>query len=336
MALAAEQPAIFSFLSSCQVGNHFPKSGVKIHLLKPPPKFWFSWEVKSHCFQSLVSLALLLGRTNGFLRYGGIKHSKSWVANNWHSRTSHDCWQTLEKHTNAIQALGKLSQINISRLCWYLFGGTIHCCGTNDIPRLGFSVTLMACSIFSAAARGTATDSVSQLNLRRLDGNWAYHLGYMHHGMPGTEFETQLQLWLPSLFLSLSHLCGFGAISLASFFWPKIFPWHLNFLPSLILRKGIHFPEKSHPQKQDTCSCPYTLENERLEAKNHPFTKKENDDLPFQTSITPFLCSMLIFRGVPPFPTARCCVFFFPSGDGALDLFHLVPRRKVAKGGDHK
>lgn len=156
MALAAEQPAIFSFLSSCQVGNHFPKSGVKIHHWKPPPKFWFSWEVKTHCFQSFVSLALLLGRTNGFLRSGGIKHSKSRVANIWHSRTSHDCWQTLEKHTNAIQALGKLSQINISRLCWYLFGGTIHCCGTNDIPRLGFSVTLMACSIFSAAARGTA------------------------------------------------------------------------------------------------------------------------------------------------------------------------------------
>ena len=68
MALAAEQPAILSFLSSCQVGNHFPKSGVKIHHWKPPPKFWFSWEVKSHCFQSFVSLTLFLGRTNGFLR----------------------------------------------------------------------------------------------------------------------------------------------------------------------------------------------------------------------------------------------------------------------------
>ena len=325
MALAAEQPAIFSFLSSCQVGNHFPKSGVKIHHWKPPPKFWFSWEVKTHCFQSFVSLALLLGRTNGFLRYGGIKHSKSRVAHIWHSRTSHDCWQTLEKNTNAIQALGKLSQINISRLCWYLFGGTIHCCGTSDILRLGFSVTLMACSIFSAAARGTATDSVSQLNLRRLDGNWAYHLGYMHHGMPGTEFETQLQLWLPSLFLSLSHLCGFGAISLASFFWPKIFPWHLNFLPSLILRKGIIFPKITSPAQL------------HLQLSLHPGKltwKLKITHLPkktiFRTSIIMFHVN---FQGCAHFLPPS--VFFFPSGDGALDLFHLVPGRRWL-GGDHK
>ena len=58
----------------------------------------------------------------------------------------------------------------------------------------------------------------------------------------------------------------------------------------------------------------------------------------FQTSITQLLCSMLIFRGVPPFPTARC--FFFsvrrwctwslplgPSAKGGLEVITSSHKR---------
>ena len=72
-----------------------------------------------------------------------------------------------------------------------------------------------------------------------------------------------------------------------------------------------HFPENHIPQPNCTCSCPYTLENERLEAKNHPFTKKTwsskpqllNDYVPCEFSgvyipifYRPVLCFSFFFR----------------------------------------
>ena len=276
MALAAEQPAIFSFFSSCQVGNHFPKSGVKIHHWKPPSKFWFSWEVKTHCFQ----------------RYGGIKHSKLRVANIWHSRTSHDCWQTLEKNTNAIQGWG-----NYPKSTSVDFVGTfLEVLSTAVEPTTfrGWVFRFMACSIFSAAARGTA---------RIVMGLW-----------PGVYAPWDAGYWTcpTSTLIALSCFLAFICVDLVPFRWrhfsdPKFF-LGINFLPSLI----------TSPAPK---TAPAVLTPWKMNGWNLKFITRFSKKMIFQTSME--LCSMFIFsvptfcRPVFFFFVRRWCTWSLPLGPSA-------------------